>query len=182
MTDEEISDLLFVREAPIQSDLALVFGASKEEDLIRRTRHGVHLYQQGYVPKLHVTGGRSLALVHPEAVRMRDLACRLGVPEVDLLVESRSSTTFANVRYSLDLLRECRFLDRLRTVILVSSEWHMGRVLLTMKSTLPPDLHLVCCPTWEGCTRETWATCDACRAEVLQELSILEAFQEAGLL
>jgi uncharacterized SAM-binding protein YcdF (DUF218 family) len=182
VTDEEISALLFVREAPVQADLAMVFAAATEEDLIRRTRHGVRLYQEGYVPKLLVTGGGTLALTHPEAVRMGAVARRLGVAEVDLLVESRSSTTFANARYSLELLRERGLLDRLRTVILVSSEWQMRRVLLTMEATFPPGLRLVCSPTPDGCTRETWAGSEACRAEVLQEVSILLAFQEAGVL
>ena len=105
MTDDQISELLFVREEPVSGDLAMVFGAANEMDLIRRTRQGVRLYQQGYVPKLLVTGGGTLALVRPEALRMADLAHQLGVPEVDLLVEQRSTNTFANAYESLELLR-----------------------------------------------------------------------------
>jgi uncharacterized SAM-binding protein YcdF (DUF218 family) len=182
MTNEEISDLLFARDEPIPADLIMVFAAATEEDLIRRTRHGVDLYQQGYAPRLLVSGGGTLALTHPEAVRMGDLARRLGVPEGDLLVDSRSSNTFANARYSVELLREHGLLDELKTVILVSSEWHMRRVLLTVKATFPPGLCLVCSPTSEGCVRETWAASETCRAEILQELSILQAFRESGLL
>jgi vancomycin permeability regulator SanA len=182
VTDEEISVLLFVREVPIRADLAMVFAAATEEDLIRRTRQGIRLYQDGYVPKLLVTGGGTLALTHPEAVRMGDLARQSGVAEADLLVESRSSNTFANARYSLELIRERGLLDRLSSVILVSSEWHMRRVLLTMEATFPPGLRLVCCPTLEGCARETWASSEVCRAEVLQELSIFLTFREAGVI
>jgi uncharacterized SAM-binding protein YcdF (DUF218 family) len=182
MTDEEIADLLFVREEPIPADLAMVFGAANEEDLARRTRHGVRLYREGHVPKLLVTGGGTLARLRPEAARMRDLALQLGVPEADLLVEARSNNTFANARYSLDLLREAGLLDGLRAVLLVSSEWHMRRVLLIMRATFPAGITLVCCPTPEGCTRETWARTAACREEVLRELSILRAFRDAGLL
>jgi hypothetical protein len=113
---------------------------------------------------------------------MADLARRSGVPEWHLLVESRSSNTFANARYSLELIRQRGLHDGLRTVNLVSSEWHMRRVLLTIEATLPSGLRLVCCPILEGCTRETWAGSEARRAEVLQELSILLAFREAGVL
>jgi hypothetical protein len=41
VTDEEITALLFVRETPVRADLAMVFGAATEEDLIRRMMHGI---------------------------------------------------------------------------------------------------------------------------------------------
>ncbi len=112
------SELLFVREEPVRGDLAMVFGAANEMDLIRRTRQGVRLYQQGYVSRLLVTGGGTLA----------------------------------------------------------------NRVLLTVQKTFPHGLRFVCCPTLEGCTRETWAAVKECRAEVLQEWELVVAFREAGLL
>jgi uncharacterized SAM-binding protein YcdF (DUF218 family) len=182
MTDDKITDLLFVREDPVPADLAMVFGAANAEDLARRTRHGVRLYREGHVPKLLVTGGGTLARARPEAVRMHELALALGVPAANLLVESRSNNTFANARYSLELLRECGLLQRLRAVLLVSSEWHMRRVLLTVRTVFPPGVRLVCCPTPEGCTRENWTAAAGCRDEVLRELSVLQAFQGAGLL
>src|SRR4051812_42181998 len=182
MTDDEITGLLFVREEPVRADLALVFGAADEEDLARRTRQGVRLYREGYVPRLLVTGGGVLALARPEAARMADLARRLGVPEADLLAEDRSNTTVANARYSLDLLRERGLLEGLATVLLVSSEWHMRRVLLTVQATFPRGLRFVCCPTPEGCTRETWTASEGCRGEEIREWELFSAFREAGLL
>ena len=176
MTDDQITELLFVREEPVRADLAMVFGAANEEDLARRTRQGVRLYREGYVPRLLVTGGGILALARPEAVRMADLSRRLGVPDADLLVESRSNTTVANARYSLDLLRERGLLEGLATVLLVSSEWHMRRVLLTVRATFPGGIRLVCCPTTEGCTRENWTASEACRREVIRESELLTAF------
>src|SRR4051794_28648727 len=177
MTDDEVTDLLFLREEPARADLAMVFGAANEADLARRTREGVRLYREGYVPRLLVTGGGVLALARPEAARMADLARQLGVPEGDLLVESRSNTTFSNARYSLDLLGELGLLEGLATVLLVSSEWHMRRVLLTVRATCPQDIRFVCCPTPEGCTRETWAASEECRKEVFQELELLMGFR-----
>jgi hypothetical protein len=182
MTGDEIGPLLFVREEPVRADLAMVFGAANEEDLARRTRRGVELYKKGYVPRLLVTGGGILALARPEAVRMAELSRQLGVPEADLLVESRSSTTAANGRYSLDLLLKRGLMEGLETVLLVSSEWHMRRVLLTMQATFPQGIRFVCCPTQEGCTQENWTASEECRKEVLQEVELLVGFREAGLL
>jgi vancomycin permeability regulator SanA len=152
MTDDQISELLFVCEEPVRGNLAMVFGAANELDLFRRMRQGVQLYQQGYVPRLLVTGGGTLALVKPAALRMADLARQLGVPGSDLLVEPCSNNTFANARESLELLRGRGLLDDLSTILLVSSEWHMRRVLLTVQKTFRPGLRFVCCPTLEGCT------------------------------
>jgi hypothetical protein len=182
MTDDQVSELLFVREDPVRGDLAMVFGAANELDLFRRTRQGVRLYQHGYVPRLLVTGGGTLAMVRPDTLRMVDLARHLGVPETDLLVETRSNSTFANACESLEILRGRGLLNNLKTILLVSSEWHMRRVLLTVQKTFPKGLRFVCCPTLEGCTRETWAAVEECRAEVLQEWELLIAFREAGLL
>lgn len=182
MTDDEVTELLFVREEPVQADLAMIFGAANEADLARRTRQGVRLYEEDYVPRLLLTGGGVLALARPEAARMADLARRLGVPEADLLVEERSATTFANARYSLDLLDERGLLEGLGTVLLVSSEWHMRRVLLTVVATFPQAVRFVCCPTPEGCRRETWRASDGCREEVLHELELLLRFRDAGVL
>jgi hypothetical protein len=182
MTDDEITELLFVREDPVPADLAMVFGAANEEDLARRTRHGVRLYREGSVPRLLVAGGGVLAALRPEAARMADLARRLGVPEPDLLIEARSNTTFANARYSLDLLRQRGLLEGLATMLLVSSEWHMQRVLLTVGVTFPRGIRFVCCPTPEGCIRENWTASEGCRGEVMQELELLSSYREAGLL
>jgi len=182
VTDDEITDLLFIREEPARADLAMVFGAAREDESARRTRRGVQLYQEGLVPKLLVTGGGMLAMTNPEALRMADLARQLGVFEMDLLVEPRSSTTFANVHLSLALLREVGLADGISTVILISSEWHMRRVLLTAKSAFPVGWRFVCCPPVEGCTRENWTTSEEYRQEVHQELVLLKTFQEAGLI
>jgi hypothetical protein len=66
--------------------------------------------------------------------------------------------------------------------LLVSSEWHMRRVLLTVRATFPPSVRVVCCPTPDGCTREHWAGSPARRAVGLRELAVLQAFRSAGLL
>ena len=160
MTDDEITQLLFVRQEPVAADLAMVFAAAREDDLIRRTRRGVQLFRDGYVPRLLVTGGGVLARIDPEAKRMAEVAREHGVPESALLVEDESSNTFENVELSRALLEQQGLLDDLGTVLLVSSEWHMRRVLYTMRRFFPARLRLVCCPATEGCLRATWAAID----------------------
>jgi uncharacterized SAM-binding protein YcdF (DUF218 family) len=180
MTDDDITESVFIREDPVTADLAMVFAAANEVDLARRTRRGVSLYRDGYVPRLLLTGGGVLAGACPEARRMAEIALEQGVPDSDLLVEDSSGNTFDNVRFSLALLRGCGLLDELATVILVSSEWHMRRVLLTSKRFFPSSVRFVCCPTTEGCNRANWTGSEAYRREVTDEALPLESFLETG--
>ncbi len=182
MTDDEITERLFISENPVSADLAMVFGAANELDLERRTRRGVELYKAGFVPKILVTGGGVLASTCPEARRMAEVAHELGVPAPDLMAEDRSSNTFDNVRFSVEVLNECGLLQELKSILLVSSEWHMRRVLLTARRYLPRRVRLVCCPTCEGCNRDNWTETEDYRREVQQEEMLLEAFLETGAL
>ncbi len=182
MTDAELTKRLFVRDEPVPADLAMVFGAANEIDLDRRTRCGVELYRSSLVPKLLVTGGGVLAQRQPEAKRMADLAREMGVRPADLLVEDRSASTFENVQFSLAMLNDRDLLDQLSSVLLVSSEWHMRRVLLTAQRFFPPSVRLMCCPTLEGCTRDNWTASPGCRDVVLNEAMLLDTFVETGAL
>jgi vancomycin permeability regulator SanA len=182
MSDDEIADLVFLCEDPVPADLVMVFAAANERDMERRTRRGVDLYRAGYVPKLLVTGGGVLARACPEARRMAQIAHDLGVPKSDLLIEDRSSNTFENARFSLSVIRAAELLDKLSTVILVSSEWHMRRVLYTTWKYFPESIRMVCCPSCEGCNRDNWTQSETCRKEVANEALLLATFLESGAL
>ena len=182
MTDEEITKLLFCCDEPCPADVAMVFGAANELDLGRRTKRGVELYRSGLVPRLLVTGGGVLARMRPEAKRMAQIARELGVPPRDLLVEDRSVNTFENIDFSIALLDRHGLLEHLASVILVSSEWHMRRVLLTAQTRFPRPIRFICCPTSEGCNRANWTDSETCRHAVLNEFVLLEAFLEKGAL
>lgn len=180
MTDEEITNIIFVREEPIHADLAMIFGASNVEELTQRVQQGVKLYKEGFVPKLMVTGGGDLARREPEAKTMCDIAYALGIPEKDMLIENKSTNTFENASYSADILRNCGLLDKISTILLVSSEWHVHRVRLIMRKYFPADITLICCPTLQGATRENWLSSENYKKRVRTEASLLEAFLKAG--
>jgi vancomycin permeability regulator SanA len=182
MSDDEVARTVFVREVPIPANLAMVFADANELGMVRRTKRGVELYRQGHVPRLLVTGGGVLARKDPEAKRMAQIAREMGVLAEDLLVEDQSANTFDNVRFSLRLLKDGKLLNELGTIILVSSEWHMRRVLLTMKKYFPVTIGLVCCPTLEGFNRENWTDSEEGRRTVMNEAELLAAFQMTGAL
>ena len=182
LSDAAVDELLFVRDEPRPADLAMVFGAATPIDMDRRVRHAAGFYWRGQVPKLLLTGGGTLARTQPEALAMREIALNLGIPEDDLLTESRSGHTFGNCRLSLELLTSIGLIDHIKTILLVTSEWHMKRVLLTMRQVFPSSIQLLCCPTPEGFNRANWKDSPEGREEVMRELAILRAFQSADLL
>ena len=62
-----------------------------------------------------------------EAEVMRSLAMSQGVPASAILLETRASSTYENVLFVYELLEE---FDS-KTILLVSSPYHMRRALLT---------------------------------------------------
>ena len=182
MVDDKITEQLFVQEAPVPSDIAMVFGAVDEIVMGQRARRGAELYLAGYVPRLLLTGGCVPVRGYPESAWMAECVQKYGVPNSALLLEDRSSNTFENVMMSVRLLRERGFLNKIGTIALVSSEWHMRRVLLTAKKYFPGNVHFVCCPTCEGCNRENWLNSDASRRMVYTEADLLELFLKTGAL
>jgi len=89
---------------------------------MQRTLCGVDLYAEGRAPRLVLTGGSpSLSGEGPkEAVEMRRLAIRLGVPEDAVLIDDLSRTTYENALGVKRVLGE-------GSVLLVTSASHMPR-------------------------------------------------------
>ena len=180
--EDAFLDWLFVREQPVPAPLALVFGAMGDEELRRRVEHAVRLQRAGLAQRLLLTGGGAPGTPRTEAARMAEIVRELGVPDDTLLVEETSTNTFENASLSCELLQHRSLLEDLDTVLLVSAEWHMRRVLLTMQRAFPASIRLVCCPPTEGCTARTWRHTAACEQIVRAEATILRSFLDLGIL
>src|SRR5437588_4273754 len=103
MKDDELTRLLFVKDEPEPSSLALVFGHHDRTVSAKRARHAARLYLAGLVPTVLLTGGLVRGIVS-EADEMALVARAEGVPERSLLLERSSKNTFENVSQSLALL------------------------------------------------------------------------------
>ena len=88
----------------------------------------VRLYRMLHVPIL-LSGGQVYSDSGPEA----RIACRvlisLGVPEEDILVETKSVNTTQNARFSAEIIEEHGF----HQPILVTSAFHMKRAMLNFE-------------------------------------------------
>lgn len=104
--------------------LGLILGAAVWPDgpspaLRRRTLHGAALYHGGHVAGLVLCGGVGQ---HPpsEAEAMRTLLRNHNVPDGDLFIEDRSTTTGENIRNALALINT-------KEVIIITDWYHAPR-------------------------------------------------------
>ena len=113
-----------------QADAAMVLGAAAWHNnpspvFLERIRHGIWLYENGYVNYLIFTGGYSPGAAYSEAYVARDYALAAGVPATSILIEEDSRTTEDHFSYAMHLIEA----HQIETVILVSDPLHMMRAM-----------------------------------------------------
>ncbi|PYR02517.1 MAG: hypothetical protein DMF97_04525 [Acidobacteria bacterium] len=96
-----------------------------------RLQHAIDLYKTGEAAHLILSSGYVYSF--PEAEVMRTLAVDQGVPSGAILLEQRSTNTFQNVSFVHDIMRQRGW----RSVLLVSSPYHMRRALLVWRKVAP---------------------------------------------
>ncbi|HEY3451623.1 MAG TPA: YdcF family protein [Myxococcales bacterium] len=102
-----------------------------------RVTRGVELLRAPAAPWMVLSGkgpGRGTGLKLPvEAAAMRELALSLGAPAEQILLEDQSDSTLQNAYFTKVRILEPRGWTRL---LLVTSEWHLGRARLTFERIL----------------------------------------------
>lgn len=112
------------------ADAAIILGAAawyKRPSPVfeERIRHGLWLYQNGYVKKLIMTGGKSLRAPYSEAYVARRFALKKHIPADVILIEEDSHNTRENLKNAKQLMQA----HGLRTAIIVSDPFHMKRAM-----------------------------------------------------
>lgn len=109
-------------------DVILLLGYPARKDgrpspiLRERIGKAAELYRKGAAPLILCTGG-AVRNTHIEADVMARELVRLGVPEDRILRETAARSTWENLLFSREILRE----SGLRTAVLVTSRWHLRR-------------------------------------------------------
>jgi uncharacterized SAM-binding protein YcdF (DUF218 family) len=117
---------------------------------LERTICGANLFAQGLAPRLLLTGGEA-TIFGPgpiEAVEMKRLALRLGVPEDAIVVEDRSRTTYENAIGVKGILGHA-------SILLVTSASHVPRAVglfrkQGLETTASPCGYLAQYRPWSG--------------------------------
>lgn len=143
MTDQEITNYLFLEDEDQSGDIAFVFGLQDWKDPIAKA---LELYFAGKVEKLVLTGGNNRVSGEPEAENMYQFALEKGAKPEDLLVENQANNTLENVIFSKALVEKELGWENIQTVCGVMVNVAARRCLMTMKKHLPGHVTLKACP------------------------------------
>jgi uncharacterized SAM-binding protein YcdF (DUF218 family)/glycosyltransferase involved in cell wall biosynthesis len=128
---------LRVAQTPVPADAIVVFAGGVGESgkagggYQERVKQAVDLYRQGLAK--HVIFSSGYVFAFREAEIMRDLAVANGVPAEAVVLEQRAANTYQNVVYSNEILQSHGW----RSILLVSSPYHMRRGLLVWHRAAP---------------------------------------------
>jgi uncharacterized SAM-binding protein YcdF (DUF218 family) len=96
-----------------------------------RVMHAVGLYRKGYASRMVFSSGFTYVL--QEADVMKALGVSLGIPSDRIILEKKAKDTYQNVLYVREILQ----LQGWKSVLLVSSPYHMRRVSWVIKKVAP---------------------------------------------
>ena len=133
-----------MNHAPERSDAVLVL-CSHDTAVAER---GAQLYLEGWAPLLVFSGGLGVITKNfwsePEAELFAGIARRMGVPDADILVETRSTNTGENVQFTRRLLAE-RGIEP-QSLILVQKPYMERRAYATFRNYWPGPRVVVTSP------------------------------------
>ena len=135
-----------------KGDCILVFGSFIDWE--NRMKIAIKLYKEGRAPKILISGGSSEIGNKKEALVMREYAINNGVKLEDVLVEDESLNTTENVLCSLLVLHRAKVLSKIKRILVVSSQHHIRRCMLTLSKYMPRDIEYTYCYNMDKCDKE----------------------------
>ncbi|MGG3279317.1 YdcF family protein [Paenibacillus solani] len=119
------------RTVSLPSDAAIVLGAAVWDErpspvFQGRIDHAIWLYEQELVNKLIFTGGRGSQEEPAESQVAHQYAIAHGVPESDILIETKSTITEQNLYYAKEIGEKAG----LSSYLIVSDPLHMKRAMM----------------------------------------------------
>lgn len=114
-------------------DYVIVLGSGLIGDKVppllkSRLDKGIEIYSQqlskGNHTKIVVSGGQGSDELVPEAVAMKKYLVSQGIPELDILVEDKSTTTYENMKFSKNIMNN---ISKNYSCIFVSNNYHVFR-------------------------------------------------------
>jgi uncharacterized SAM-binding protein YcdF (DUF218 family) len=124
-------------DPPRAADAIVVFAGGVGESGLagegyqERVKHAVDLYHSGHARHLVFSSG--YYYLFREAEIMKVFAISLGVPGEAIILEEEAANTYENVKFVKKILNR----NRWRSVLLVSSPYHMRRASLTFRKLAP---------------------------------------------
>lgn len=175
LTNDVIDHLLYegLYDEGKNVDCIIVLGSSKAVKY--RVPVAVEAYFVGRSRRIMFCGGAKKNASSEnlsEAEEMCQKAIELGVPETSIIMESTSQNTVENIVCSLVELQRAMWLNRVKSVLLVTTTYHMRRSLHIARYLFPPHITVYPCPADDLTTRrDNWMNTnkgtDRAKAEAL---------------
>jgi uncharacterized SAM-binding protein YcdF (DUF218 family) len=121
---------LEISQFPHSANAIVVFGGgvgetgSPGKSTIERARYAVELYKSGFAD--HIIFSSGYTYKYNDAENMKLFAVSMGVPEKNIILEDKSSSTYENVMFSKKILDQRGW----NSILLVSSPYNMRRASL----------------------------------------------------
>lgn len=92
-----------------------------------------------------------------EAENMYERVLELGVPETSIIIENNSQNTIENILCSLLELQRSMWINKVKSVLLVTTTYHMCRSLHIARYLFPSHIKVYPCPADDTTTkRDNW--------------------------
>lgn len=160
LTFETVDRLLFqdLEDTGESADCIIVLGSAKAAKY--RVPVAVDAYKAGRARKIMLCGGalRDFSVGKcSEAEHMYKAALELGVSDENIILENSSQNTIENILYALIELQRNFWLNKVRSVLLVTTAYHMRRSLAIARYLFPEHITIVPCPANDNNTRrDSW--------------------------
>ena len=160
LTNDVIDRLLFegLHDNGENVDCIIVLGSIKAAKY--RVPVAAEAYFAGRSEKLMLCGGKTRDFSGEsmtEAESMYQKALKLGVPKTSIIIEKNSQNTIENMLCSLLELQRSIWLNKVRSVLLVTTTYHMRRSLHIAKYLFPSHIRVYPCPADDTTTkRNNW--------------------------
>lgn len=136
---ETLWDYMQLKQSLTQAGCILVLGSND----VRVAAYAAQLYHQGLAPVMIFSGGRgrfTQDFTTSEAETFAQVAIDLGVPQQDILLETQSTNSGENIRFSAALIEQHGL--QIQSVLLVQKPYMERRALATFQRQWPnSDVH-----------------------------------------
>jgi uncharacterized SAM-binding protein YcdF (DUF218 family) len=184
LSDLQMTELLYknLEDNNETGDVIFVPGSNKAVDY--RLPKAIELYNQGRAKKILFSGGviwEGIRLT--EAQLLKEKALEQGVHEKDILIEDISLHTKENVLASLLVLDRAFYLHNIKRLLVVTTNFHMRRFYLTLKTFMPDWIEYSLCAVNDQTTKEdNWINYPYGRKRVELESKKLINYVKQGII
>lgn len=149
LTNEVVDKILFedINDYEYNGDCILVLGSKIAHKY--RVPKAVDLYNAKRSNSILLSGGTIVESEYgliSEAELMKIKAIELGIPVENLIIETKSKTTQENMICSLLSLERTKKLTNIKSILLVTTRYHMRRSLMMAETFMPKWIKVYSCP------------------------------------